>query len=462
MRRDVQTAAVATGVALLSGVASAHQVGGTRFDAPLPLSLLFVGAGATVALTAAWAGATDRRPSDLAPRRVASLSPRTGTLLTGSARALFLAAFAGALYAGLFGKQAGAENFATVFVWPVWVRGVALVAILAGNPWPVISPWRTVYDALARLEGDEVALLGTYPSRLSEWPALVGFVAGVGVVENLTVVPRSPRLTATVLAAYALAMVAGGVCFGREWFRRADALAVLYRRFGRVSPVESSRRSDGGVAFALRPPWRGATGRVRTLAVAAFVVATVYTVSFDGFTGTPEYQTLLFSSRTFLGAGPVVSVVLYAVGFAAFLAAFALVAAVTERLAGADDASPRSAALALAPPVLPIAAAYEVAHNYPYAVRNAGRLATVLGDRLTGATVSVDPLWWLSLPAFWWSQVLLIVFGHVAAVVAAHGVVRDRYGVAADARRAHGPLTVLMVGYTVLSLWIVSRPVVAG
>lgn len=68
-------------------------------------------------------------------------------------------------------------------------------------------------------------------------------------------------------------------------------------------------------------------------------------------------------------------------------------------------------------------------------------------------------LGWLSLLVFWASQVALVVAGHV---VAAHRVALDRYGTASAARRAHLPLVVPMVGYTVLSLWIVSRPVVSG
>jgi hypothetical protein len=74
----------------------------------------------------------------------------------------------------------------------------------------------------------------------------------------------------------------------------------------------------------------------------------------------------------------------------------------------------------------------------------------------------IELLGWLSLPVFWASQVGLIVVGHVAAVIAAHHVAIDRYGSLSAARRAHLPLVVVMVGYTVLSLWIVSQPVIAG
>jgi ABC-type amino acid transport system permease subunit len=63
---------------------------------------------------------------------------------------------------------------------------------------------------------------------------------------------------------------------------------------------------------------------------------------------------------------------------------------------------------------------------------------------------------------FWGSQVLLIVLGHVIAVVAAHRVALARTETTGQARRMHAPLVVLMIGYTVLSLWIVSRPIATG
>lgn len=110
-------------------------------------------------------------------------------------------------------------------------------------------------------------------------------------------------------------------------------------------------------------------------------------------------------------------------------------------------------ARAFAPAVLPVAAAYDVAHNYPYVVGNTARLVAIVAD-----AGPVDPLAALSLPAYWGSQVALIVVGHLVAVAAADRVARRRY---ADARRGHLPLVVVMVGYTVLSLWVVSRPVVA-
>lgn len=442
-----------------SGTAAAHEVGGSRFDAPIPLPFLFAGAGVTVALTAGWlALSTDPRVVEEPRRRLATIpGPLAGAVeLVG--RVAFLLLFLIALALGLLGPRVAAENVATVFVWPVWLKGLAVVAAIVGSPWRVLSPWRTLYRCLAYLEGDEIALVGAYPSWLGEWPALVGFVAWIGVVENLTAVPRSPRATTVLVAGYSIVMLLGAVAYGEDWFDRADALAVLYRLFGRVAPFDAERTSAGGYSVSLRPPWAGCGRPVRNLVVVGFVVATVYTVSFDGFTGTPEYQAVLFATRDATGLGPAAGIPLYLAGFSLFCASFAAVVALADVAGGGDDR--RRALLAFAPTVLPIAVAYEVAHNYPFVARNLGQLVTVLGRYVVAEPASVEPLAWLSLPAFWASQVVLVVAGHVVAVVAAHHVTVDRYPTRGLASRAHLPLTALMVGYTVLSLWIVSRPVV--
>ncbi|GAA0235192.1 hypothetical protein [Haladaptatus pallidirubidus] len=436
-------------LSLFAGVASAHGVT-TRFDAPIPLTLLFGGAGATVALTALFL-TTTVESAPTGTRRI-SFSADAVVILRRATQVLFLAVFLFVLAVGAVGPTNARDNPATLFTWSVWLKGVGLLAVLFGSPWRTLAPWRTIYDGLSKVEGKELALFD-YPNQLGDWPALIGFLALVGVAENLTRIPDSPRLTAVLLAGYALIMLVGGVLFGTPWFRRADPLAVLYRLFGRVAPMKID-----GSGIDLRPPWRGCLPRVRSLSLAAFVVATVYTVSFDGFTKTPEYQTLLFSVREATGLGSVVSVLLYLGGFLAFLAVFALVAILTRRVSVIAETSRNSktkeswhaTALALAPTVIPIAVAYEVAHNYPFVLQQLSRLLTILGGP------EIELLGWLSLSAFWASQVILIVAGHLAAVVAAHYVALERTN---RVGRAHLPLTALMIAYTVLSLWIISRPV---
>jgi hypothetical protein len=508
----VGSLALSWALSLLSTSASAHGVGSSKFDAPVPLPFLFAGAAATIALTALLVGAVSEPTTDegrapaptgaagaseanasgasareastsktnsggrtaAAPAReseipvsgrvVAAVPPSVARGIRLGAQLGFLAFFVGAILAGLFGTQTGVESPTTTFVWPVWIKGVGLYAVLLGSPWAALAPWRTLYAGLCRLDGTEISLFDSYPGWLGFRPALVGFVVLVGILEPLTIVPRSPRLTAAVIAGYGALMIGGAVLFGRRWLDEADAFAVLYGLLGRVAPVRPHRTDAGGYRIALRAPWRGPARSAADLTVVAFAVATVYTVSFDGFTSTPEFQRLLFGVRDALGVGGVVSLLYYLVGLCVFVGLFVAVSWVMQRAAGSRAVGDwRPIARVFAPTVLPIAAAYELAHNYPYALGGLGALPARVESLVANAAADpITPLGWLSVEAFWYSQVLLIVCGHAIAVIAAHRVALAYGEDQRDARRLHAPLVALMIGYTVLSLWIVSRPVVAG
>ena len=462
LRVPAVAAAVLGGLLALSGTASAHGAVGGGIEAPIPLWLLYTGAGATVALTAGWLAVGERRSTgergtgdthsgSESVYRELTIGPGGAQLLRAFGRSLGLVALALVILGGLIGPQVQAENVATVLFWPVWLKGLGLVAMLAGSPWRVVSPWETLYRGLVRLEGDRIALLGAYPDRLAHWPALVGFLALVGVAENLTTLPRSPRLTAVVVAGYALVMLVGALAVGPRWFRRADPLSVIYRLFGRVAPI-AIERTDGGYRLSLRPPWRDCTRPVTDRALVAVAVATVYTVSFDGLTNTRPFQTALSGLGT-LGTPTGTAIGLYVAGFTLFVASYRVAVRYAGRLGGENRVDPPRA---FAGSLLPIAAAYELAHTYPFVLRNTGALVELgTAGRLAPALLA-----WLPVAGFWASQVLLIVGGHVVAVVAAHTVATERHGLGRG-RRAHLPLVVVMVGYTVLSLWIVSQPVVA-
>ena len=109
---------------------------------------------------------------------------------------------------------------------------------------------------------------------------------------------------------------------------------------------------------------------------------------------------------------------------------------------------------AYATTLLPIAGGYLIAHYLTLLIQGAVWIPTLVADPLS--TVA-PPLDWIPISGVWYLSVAAIVIGHVAAVVLAH-----RRALRDSARRpilAGLPLVVLMIGYTVLSLWIIAQPI---
>jgi hypothetical protein len=118
--------------------------------------------------------------------------------------------------------------------------------------------------------------------------------------------------------------------------------------------------------------------------------------------------------------------------------------------------------------LIPIACGYHFAHYLPvllvdvqYALRAASdpfaRGWDLFGTRERHVVTSLlsDPS---RVYAIWHAQVALIVAAHVAGVVIAHGLALARGPLASSPLRGQLPLLVLMIGYTMLGLWLLSTP----
>ncbi|MFC6952773.1 hypothetical protein [Halorubellus litoreus] len=492
-RRALASTVLALGaLAAVAGVASAH--GTTVETPPVPFVALVVGAALAVGGTAVGLAVGPDPPTGRV--RIGSLDARVVRAVTVSVRVLATLAVAAAVASGLTSRAA--VTFAEILVWPILFKGSLVVAAAVGSPWRLVSPWHVAYDALAALEGRELGVR-EYPDRLGSWPAVVGLVAVVGVAENLTVIPDDGRLTVVLLAAYAFAMLALGLAFGRAALDRADAFAVLYRLAGRVAPVayehdagSETTGADGSeahrarVVVFLRPPWVGSARPLADVATAAFVVVAAATVTFDGAVETTAAARALATLGGVVGA--YAGLAIYVGFLAAFLAGAVLVRRAVSIAAGAPASTdggrttserveagtaegdrPTAPAARvgsadaervlryLAATLLPIAVAYDVAHNYPYVLVNATRLL----ERAVGAVgvpLALDPGSALAPVAVWTTQVALVVGGHLVAVVAAHLATERTFPDPRRARRGHAPLAALMVAYTVASLYVLAAP----
>jgi hypothetical protein len=116
--------------------------------------------------------------------------------------------------------------------------------------------------------------------------------------------------------------------------------------------------------------------------------------------------------------------------------------------------------------LVPIAIAYQVAHYYTYLVIQGQAIISHASDPfgwgwdLFGTAAYEIRLGIVSAAFVWYSQVALIVGGHVAAVYLAHLVSLRLCESPKLALKSQLPLLALMILYTVSSLWILSQPIV--
>ena len=449
-RRAMRLVLVATlGLSAWVGVAAAHSgsLRATRDPIAVPTWLFLLTGGGVVGVSFLLASfITDRRLVAAVHDWGRSL-PDPGRALRGLVRLAAVGVLALTLLVGALDRAGGVRNLAILVVWVVWWGGYVASTYLFGNTWPTLNPFRTLAEALPSLDRP-------YPDRLGAWPSVAGLLLLVWI-EVVTPLADDPRLLAAVLGAYTVVTVAGVVVVGPDsWFEHIDPLARVFRFYGHLAPIgiEDGRprlRLPGGAL-----PGTMLEGRDDV----AFVVTLLFVTTYDGFVATGPWAG---GARAVVGVGvPPLLVYLgaYLVGAAAFYLAYRASARLGRRRAE-TYLSATYLARRFAPSLLPIAAGYHLAHN----------LGTVLVLSPTVAAVAASPLapppsppQLAGLPGWFGGlELAFVLLGHLLAVWVAHATAYDLFPSRLQAVRSQYGVTAVMVGYTMLSLWIVTEPYVA-
>jgi hypothetical protein len=473
-------------------VALGHAIGQV-FTLPVPLVLYL--AGAAVAVAASFVVSVVLvRPAGPEPRYpVAPVAPSLARAASVVLLVLGLVWWYGTIVAG-YVVDPGSPLPAVLFWIGVWV-GLPLSAVILGNPWPSMSPFRATYGALAwlaRRGGLQRLDLGiAYPAGLGRWPAVVLLFAALWC-ELILPGKVEPTTVATLLLAYTLITLLGMLVFGPvAWLRNAELFEVLLGWLGRIGPIgrrvveptvcdgctedcdpqrcidcpECATAAEPGERQAELRPWFAGLTEVRRVgwSDAAFIVLALAGVTFDGLKETVLWGSIgsfLFPlvSGVFGTLDSILAVQTMGLlgTWLLFLAAFSLAAALTRALHDAAQHPPSMGAMAgvYASTLLPIAGGYLIAHYLTLLVQGLIWLPGLLADPLDTAA---PPLDWMPVSGVWYLSVGAIVLGHVVAVVLAHRIaLRD-----APSRPvlAGLPLVILMIGYTILSLWIIAAPI---
>lgn len=436
------------GAALAPGVAQACALPPSVL-LTLPTDTYITAAALTVALTAVLGGLSGRLPG-FAPRLLAEGPARVPALAGTVTSYLAFLCLLGLVLVGLLGNRDPMHNLMTLVFWTgVWIA-VPLASMLVGNLWAALNPWSGPVR-MARLGLGRCGGIGL--SRLGHWPAVVG-LAGFAWFQSVSLYPDDPAVLARLAAGYWLVVFVLAVAEGEDWLRKGEFLTVLFGMIARVSPLWLERR---GEALRLYAGWPGTQVlRLPPLSPSAvvFVTLALAALTFDGL------------SETFWWLGLIGENPLEPTGRSAVILANSAgllgVWVLTLALVLGGIRAGRMAAGPVVLSFLAIAAGYHAAH-YLVMLLTAGQytLAALNDPLFSGES-------WLGLPPFYVSfgfltdprimpviyalQFTAILTAHLLAVVLALKLA----GGGGARLRAHLPLTGLMVGYTILGLWLLS------
>jgi len=441
--------ALSLALAAWTGVAAAHTgglSGATRDPLAVPTWLFLLTGGGVVGVSFLLASFVTDRRLVAAVHDWGRRLPSPGRALRILARVVAVGLLALTVAVGYLGPATGVRNLAVLVVWVAWWGGYVASTYLFGNTWPALSPFRAVAESLPSLDRP-------YPDRLGAWPSVAGLLLLVWV-EVVTPLADDPRLLATVLVIYTTVTLAGTVVVGvDDWFDNVDPLAHAFRLYGRLAPVGGD---DGRLHLRL-PGGALPDTALRGRDDVAFVVTLLFVTTYDGFVATGLWASVV---RAVAGAGvPPLAVYFgaYLGGAGLFYLAYRVASRVGRRRAE-TYLSTDYLARRFAPALLPIAAGYHLAHNLGSVFVLAPTLAAVgaapLSPPASPPQLAGLPSWFGGL------ELAFVLLGHLLAVWVAHATAYDLFPSRLQAVRSQYGVTAVMVGYTMLSLWIVAEPYV--
>lgn len=463
--------------AISPGAASAHSFG-VVYTLPVPFWLYAWSAAATLVLSFVVVGLFVARGHTPAKRA----EPRWHTLPTWLHRglqALSVAALAMCMLTGWLGSPNPYGNFNMTFFWVIFVLGYAYLTALIGNLYALINPWRTLAAGITRVwrRYDRPRL--PWPAWLGVWPALALYM---GFICLELFGGTRPATLANALGGYTLLNLLMVPIFGsRAWFRRGEFFAVFLRLIGRMAPVHW----DSDAPRRWHWQWPGA-GLLRATpahwSMVVFILFMLASTAFDGLHEAKPWVQLFWTDlyhRVFIdwyGNNPLAafgpmralwqwwqaawllaSPWLYLVLYLAGIAGVGALTGWREPL--------MATARRFATSLLPIVLVYHVTHYYTLIESQGVKILALASDPFGRGWDLFGTADWFQynivpdVGVVWHMQVGLIVAGHVASVYVAHlqalAWLRERRLAAVSQL----PMLVLMVGFTVAGLWILSQPI---
>jgi hypothetical protein len=370
------------------------------------------------------------------------------------------------IWAGFAGVQGATDNFAPTFIYVIFWVGLVPLSLVFGDIFRALNPWRAIARAAGWVGSRLFGTLPTpfqYPSWLGRWPA-AATILSFGWIELAWVNGQDPSALAGAAVLYSVLTLIAIACFGTEaWLRHGEGFSVYYNLFSRISAVEVRNGILG-----LRRPLSALTRLDPVPGTVGMLIVMIGVVAFDGGSEGPEWSKLAPHIQDFfgnLGLGPGDALELtFTVGI---LVGLAVIAAIFfTGIAGVRtiDTRPRmEVARSYVHTLVPIAAAYVIAHYFSFLVYNGQSIVYLASDPLgkgsdlfgtAGNSIDYSVI---NATKIWYVQVGVLVAGHVGGLIASHDRALALYKDHRQASQSQYWLLAVMVAFTTFGLWLLSQ-----
>jgi len=116
--------------------------------------------------------------------------------------------------------------------------------------------------------------------------------------------------------------------------------------------------------------------------------------------------------------------------------------------------------------LVPIAIAYHLAHYLTYLLIAGQQIIPLtsdpfnLGWNLFGTSDYVTNIGIINAKVIWYFAISAIIIGHVFAIYIAHIMALEIFSNKKMALSSQYPMMAMMIGYTMISLWVLSQPII--
>ncbi len=438
-------------VLFLPSLTFAHGVGEV-YNLPIPLKYYLTAAALAVAVSfLLFSFFAAEKKDEVAPEKVIPatwLKPLLKVLRVISL--LFLVLL---VSAGLFGNQNALENITPLFFWVGLIIGMSLLSLLCGNIWHKINPWKLLFEGVWGKSG--------YGSmRVSSWMG-IALIFGLYWWELASGHSFLPKTVGTVLFLYTVLNLFLPRYFG-NWFTSGELFSVYFGFIGKLSyfSIETEEKS-----FVLTPTAKRLKNHAGTWSGLILACLLLASTSFDSFKETVLWFKWLYG----LGFAVENLVAIDTFGLILsplpFLLLYLLVVWIMKRITN----SPSSLELAkvFSFSLIPIAFGYTLAHSFSLVIVSLPQMGALISDPfgfgwdIFGTAGLMNTSLILGAKVIWFIEIGLVVLAHIVGTWYAHVLAVNNFSDRKTVIRSQYPMLVLMVAFTVTTLWLLSQPLVS-